>query len=140
MYSVIGRSMITSSQFIFFAAKVKTLINKHGIGFKNSLMKVQKGLDLPFPLTPEILVKGDEFPSFNILDVSQDDKDSWGPPNSNPDVHFDYFKDLNILRSKIQSSYENEFLRNFKCQTVNKLSCFKPKCQADLVKGSCPKD
>ena len=134
LYSSIARNKITSYQLFFLAAEAKALVNKRIIGFKSSLTNEFVGSSVPFALTPELLLKGYEFPSFDILSTDQDDK--WELPDSNPDALFSHFKQLNDIRNKIQRSYETEFLKTLEWQAVNKPKRYKARDQSQLAIGN----
>ena len=122
LYVSISKNKVTSSQFSFLVAEAKALVNKSVTGFKRSLTNEVDGLQVPFALTPEILIKGYEVPSFNILSLGNESTSTdqtWVPGNCSEDDLFHYFQDLNSLRRKLQALYEGEFFRALKWQAVN---------------------
>ena len=109
LYVSISKNKLTSSQFSFLVAKAKALVNKRITGFKRSLTNEVEGLQVPFALTPEILIKGYEVPSFNILSLGDENTSSdqtWVPDDCSEDDLFHYFQDLNSLCRKLQALYE----------------------------------
>ena len=134
LYTSIAKNKVTSHQFLFLAAEAKALVNKRIIGFKSSLTNELASSSVPFALTPELLLKGYEVPSFNILGSDKDDE-KWEPPDSSSDALFDYFKQLNDIRNKIQRSYETEFLKSLEWQAVNKPNRYKARNQSHLAIG-----
>lgn len=89
---------VSLREFEFLVAKAKALINKRPIGFKSMLRANESDPELQFVITPELLLKGYEVPSINVLpclDISDqiDDLD-WQLNTNEP---FELFKSMGII-------------------------------------------
>ena len=135
LYVSISRGKVTSKEFSYLVAEAKALVNKRVIGFKKCLTNDQEGMQVPFAITPESLLKGYEVPSFNILSLGEENDTSdrtWEPTPSGIDDLYNHFKSLNTLRSSIQELYEIEFLGNLEWQAVNSPNRYKLHTQRKL--------
>ena len=136
LYTSMSNKKVTLGHFYFLTAETKILVNKRIIGFKHVLTNPQECIDIPFAMTPEILLKGYEVPSFNILAMDNDTDDpTWSPNNYCTKDLFGYFHTLNNVRCKIQSWYESAFLLNLETQATNTSDRYKPKKQVSLHIG-----
>ena len=92
--------------------------------------------EYPFVITPELLLKGYEVPSVNVLPGfgSPDEiKDSdWLP--SAPNIFKD-FKHLHIARNRIFDLYEQEFFRTLEVQATNLPNRYKKHVQSEIGIG-----
>lgn len=138
LYVSMSKNRLTAGQFIFLVAEAKALVNKRPIGFKKSLTNDNQALEVPFTLTPEILLKGYEVPSFNILSLGEENHvndPTWVPGNTSRKDLFDYFDYLNAQRGKLQECYEMEFLDNLKWQATNSPDRYKQRTLTKLCVG-----
>lgn len=131
----LGNRIVPLSEFQFIVAEAECLVNKRPIALKSLLSANDKDPDLPCAITPELLIRGYEVPSMNILPVesgdSLDDMD-WLPNSSKV---FEDFASLNKTRSKIHSLYEKEFLRTLEIQATNTPRRYSKHSQTDVNIG-----
>ena len=115
----INKHKLLLREFEFLVAEARVLISKRPIGFKNISVK-EVDPEYQFAITPELLLRGYEVPSLNILPGFNDPEETenldWSPNSSKV---FKDFKLLNVTRSKIFDIYEQEFLRNLEAQATN---------------------
>ena len=137
LYSSNEHRKLTKDQFQFVVAEAKALVNKRPIAFKNSLSD-NNVEDSPCTITPEVLLKGYEVPSFNILaqDRDEDASDiSWEPSTSNQQKLFESFQEINKVRNNIYNLYESEFIQTLEKQATNKANRYKNSNQSPLQIG-----
>ena len=134
--AAMNKQKLSLREFEILVAEAKDLINKRPIGFKNMLSSNEVDYEYPFVITPELLLKGYEVPSVNVLPGfgSPDEiKDSdWLP--SAPNIFKD-FKHLHIARNRIFDLYEQEFFRTLEVQATNLPNRYKKHVQSEIGIG-----
>ena len=137
----VGKQKVKAEYFDFAVAEAKCLVNKRPIAFKELLSSNDIDSDMPFALSPEILLKGYEVPSFNILPLQSDDEESdptWVPSSESKNNFLDLYKkfaSLSKARTAMHTAYEHEFLRNLEMQATDKPNRYKKVNQIELKKG-----
>ena len=125
------RSLILNSQdFEFLIAQVIHLINRRPIAFKEALRDCNANEQIPLPITPEMLVKGYELVSLNIVPelhpTSSDDPD-WNSLSKNITGHIkNSMSKLNKARSYLNEKYNEQFLPQLIQQAINVKDRYKP--------------
>ena len=132
----INKRKLLLREFEFLVAEAKALINKRPIGFRNMLSANEVDPECPFVITPELLLRGYEVPSLNILPGFSDPEETenldWSPNSSKV---FKDFKLLNVTKSKIFNIYEQEFLRNLEAQATTLPNRYKKHGQYEVRVG-----
>ena len=124
--------MLSLREFEFVVAEAEHLVNKRPIGLR-SMLPPNKASDLPFSITPEILIKGYTIPSLNILPSAtseQLDDPDWSPAKCS--ALFDSFRHLNSVRNNIASLYDDLFILDLKKKATDSPDRFKRRNQFHL--------
>lgn len=106
------------------------LVNRRPIAFKESLRENSSMEDMSAPITPEILLKGHELTSLNlILELQrQEELDiTWTPSNDLVKDIKDNYNKLNIARNHLKKIYNEEFDTTLINQAINTRDKYKPK-------------
>ena len=133
LYASVGKSLLELDKFQLLVAEAQALVNKRPVGQKEVL--TSNDIDQCI-ITPEMLVKGYEIPSMNVLPSLSDnetDDESWSP--GTPDDLINYFHSFSKNRNKLYDLYEGEFLRNLERQATNKPSRYKRSNQPEIHEG-----
>ncbi|RXG69589.1 hypothetical protein Avbf_08087 [Armadillidium vulgare] len=109
--------------FEFIVAQTVHLVNRRPVAFKEALR--DSGQDIPAAITPEILLKGHELISLNIIPNLQPD------PETEDDIDISWTTDDTI--NHIKDSYEK--LKKLAQQATDKKSRFMPKTHSKLEIG-----
>ena len=136
LYASVGKSLLDLSKFQLLVAEAQILVNKRPIGQKEVLTSNETANLDQCVITPEMLVKGYEVPSMNVLPSLSDEETidiSWTP--GNPDDITTYFNSFSKNRNKLYELYEGEFLRNLERQATNKPSRYKRSNQPEIHEG-----
>ena len=107
--------------FQFVLAQTVCIANKRPIAFKESLR--DPGIDhpVPAPITPEILLRGHDLVTLNVLPSTPIDIDPDWTPDADTDAHIrSSFDKLNKNRLKLVEIYQNEFIADLTRQATNK--------------------
>ncbi len=126
IYGAIRNNILSYFDFEFIISQTVHLTNRRPIAFKESLRSNTIN-DLPEPITPELLLKGHNLVSLNIIPGLQPDPDpdpSW--KLSPVDKARSSFKNLRKVRERLIELYNEEFLSNLIIQATNKKDRYKP--------------
>ena len=137
IFGAIENNVLSYRDFEFLICKTIHLVNRRPVAFKEALRETR--LDVPDPITPELLVRGYTLPSINLIPELQ------GPPNNiDPEwsltdhpstiVKCKYEK-LQKVRSNLIELYHSEFLNTLVSQAVNLKDCYKPVKHTHLKVG-----
>lgn len=134
LFAGINKQLVSLREFEFLVTEARVLINKRPIAYKSVLSENGVDGEMPYAITPELLLRGYEVPSVNILPGSTDsdylsDLD-WQPGSSKT---FASFKSLKKVQSKIHELYEQEFVKTLEYQATNLEKRYKNRNQ-NLVK------
>ena len=133
LYASIGKRLLSSREFELCVAETKHLVNKRPIVLKEILSSNQVNDEIPFAITPELLIKGYVVPSLNILPHNSSDEledQDWSPNNSSK--LFDSYKHLSAVRNNIANLYDDFFLKDLEMKATNAPNRYKKYSQADL--------
>ena len=116
-------------QFEFVVQKTLDLVNKRPVAFKESLRSLDID-DVPFCITPQMLVRGYETFSLNIIPYIQGDNSdssdpSFTPMESSAEIVRGYEK-LARVRARLLDVYHSEFLTTLVSQAVDKKDRYLP--------------
>ena len=112
IYSSIRKNVISYTDFEYLSCEVNHLVNRRPISFVEALRDCSVDEELPTPITPEMLIRGHELISINImphLTCYQNDID-YVPGGSNK-ISNAYNK-LSAIRKKMIDIYATEFIPN----------------------------
>ena len=125
IYKSIKTVILDYSEFEFLIAKTIHLINKRPIAFKEGLRTLS--LDqLPSVITPEILIRGYDTISINVIPQLQPILDDYDPSmDENVTVRTEYER-LSKVRERLVEVYHSEFLTNLIYQAIDKKDRYKP--------------
>ena len=123
--------------FEFHIFQVIHLVNRRPIAFKESLRETNNEI-VPSAITPEILLKGYEFISLNVIPNLQSIPDldpTWKPDKDHVSQVKDNYYKLRKARESLTDIYNNEFLGQLIYQATNSNSRYKPKAHTKLQVG-----
>ena len=135
IFGSIKTNILSLNDFHFFVKQTIHLVNKRPIAFKESLRN-DKEIDIFDPITPEILLKGFELPSINIVpDLQRDPDDEWLPQIDHiSNIRANYDK-LNKVRNNLCDLYHNEFLTTLITQATDRKGRYRPVSHMPLSPG-----
>ena len=123
IYGSIKNNVLDYSGFEFIVCQTVHLANRRPIAFKEALRQSDFG-QLPSAITPEILLKGHELVSVNVIpNLSFSDPDSVGDPDWPPvgcsKSVAEGIEKLKKCRQYLNKLYHEEFMSNLMCQSTN---------------------
>ena len=123
-------------QFEFIISQTIHLINRRPISFKDDLRTLEPN-EIPFPITPEMLIHGFDLNSFNVIPNLQADPDLDEEfLNDNVSDQVNTIDDrLRKVRINLINLYHNEFLSKLMYQAVNKKGRYLPVEQKNIKVG-----
>ncbi|XP_066966550.1 uncharacterized protein [Macrobrachium rosenbergii] len=135
IYGAIRNNVLTLKDFEFLIAQTVHIINRRPIAFKEEL-RTSIGEALPQPITPELLLKGYDLNSLNIIPELQEvDPDPDWFKDDPSRVILDNYGKLRRVRERLKQLYESEFLNTLIKQATNKKNRFQPVKHTILKKG-----
>lgn len=138
LYGSIRKLILDRDDFEFLICQINHLANRRPIAFKQALRDNNANHEIPSPITPEILLKGFELPSINIIPQLHGETPDDPPydPNSDPVnlIKFNYSK-LNKARKNLSDVYHGEFLATLVEQSTNVKDRFQPVNHIKLKPG-----
>ena len=127
IYGSIKNAVLKYLDFEFLISETIHLVNRRPVAFKEGLRDGNLNEDIPAPITPEILLKGYELTSLNIIPDLQPiplDHDDW---NVSPTMQIrDSYKKLREARANLTRLYNSEFLAQLISQATDTKSRYKP--------------
>ena len=131
IFKSIGNYVLEYFNFEFLIKKAVHLINKRPIAFKDGLRTLSKD-ELPYAISPEILIKGFETPSLSVIPDFHQIDDNFDPLR----VSFGQeFSKLVKVRQNLIEQYHGEFLATLIHQAVDKDSRYKPIPHSPMKEG-----
>ena len=109
--------------FEFLISSAVSLINKRPVGFKQKLCSLSPD-EVPTSITPEMLLRGFDCPTVNLIPNLQSTDDDYSP-DSESSINSEYEK-LCKVRNNLIDVYHGEFLVNLIQQAVDKPDRYKP--------------
>ena len=124
----IRNNVLPFREFEYFVSQTVHLVNRRPIAFKESLRDT-KTVELPDPITPELLLHGFHLPSYNLVPSVQNVED--------PDLLRDELYDpvgkvketeekLRRVRTRLFDLYHTEFLPQLVSQAIDSKTRYKP--------------
>ena len=136
IYGAIGQSILDYFEFNFIIQQTIHLVNRRPIAFKEFLRSNNSKDECPSPITPEMLIKGYELVSLNIVPdlqaVPEDDPD-W--VKSNLQHIKDNYAKLRKARGRLVQIYNEEFKTQLVNQAVDKKYRYQPVNHKPLREG-----
>ena len=122
--------------FEFIVLQTVHIVNKRPIAFKEGLRDVLTD-SVPDPITPEILVKGRNLNSINIIPDLQTFPDAADPDwEVNPRKQIsDNYEKLKQVRERLISVYHTEFLSTLISQAIDRKGRYKPNLHNKINPG-----
>jgi len=132
----IGRNILSLSEFEYFVAEAKMLINKRPIAFANSLDKLDTDTEAFGVITPEMIVKGKDIPVISIVPpVGSGEVDCDFVLENHNALCVDRYRRLQRVRSNLEDLYAKEFVTNLMYQATGRKDAFKRKTHIKLKPG-----
>ena len=119
--------------FEIVVAQAVNYCNKRPISFQTALRDCITKMEVPEPITPEMLVKGHSTTTVNIIPVK--DAEAWQPSNGNNSKILDHYEKLSAVREKIAEIYHNEFIGTLLEQSTNNKNRYLPVSHTRLKTG-----
>ena len=118
IYGAVGNSILDQADFEFLIKETIHIINRRPVAFQSGLRDSSLNEEIPSAITPEILVKGYELNSLDVIPASENDQ-TWLPVEDLDSHIKENFRALTKARKKLAEIYEHEFLagimRNSTC-------------------------
>ena len=125
IFKSIHKILLDYFEFEFIVCKVVDLVNKRPIAFRESLRSLPED-SLPFCITPEVLIRGYETCTINIIPQIQSyDEDEDYDPTSFDGINQSYEK-LCKVKSTLIDLYHSEFVATLVHQAIDKKDRYKP--------------
>ena len=137
IYGSMGKNCLTHFDFEYLVFQTIHLVNRRPVAFRESLRDTNLEEDIPAPITPEILLKGYELSSLNIIpDLQPVELDPTFDISHDPTKHIkDSYSKLRKVRGKLIELYNNEFLTQLVQQATNLKDRYKPVSHHKLQMG-----
>ena len=121
LYCSISRNVVNIDDFVFLVSECNMLVNKRPVAYKR-LLKPENSEENLSVITPEMLIRGYEVPSIDILPQYASDIND---PMYLEDFHEYHYKIGKILKD-IRNSYQTEFLETLRCQSTSVKNRYSP--------------
>ena len=123
VYSAIKNAILDYFDFEFLVLETIHLINRRPVAFKNSLRDCATDGSVPVPITPEMLLKGYELVSLNLvpdLQPTRMDEDLWSDDSDIVSLIRSSYGKLCKARLYLTEKYGEEFLSQLAYQATDK--------------------
>ena len=137
IFGAIRNAVLNLRDFEFLICKTIHLINKRPIAFKEVLRESTMDERFPEPITPELLLRGYELVSVNIIPELQrvpDMEDSDYSVHPSDRVRNNYLA-LRNVHSRLKDLYHGEFLATLTQQAVNVKNRYRPVKHTEVQKN-----
>ena len=125
MFKSIRTFVLDYFEFEMIVHQTIHLVNKRPIAFKDGLRSLKID-ETPDAITPEMLVKGYDTTSVNIIPYLQVVEDDTDPDYGSGTINAKYSR-LNKVRSNLIDQYQSEFISTLMKQATDKKGRYKPK-------------
>ena len=134
IFASVGKTILPIRDFEFLMHEVIHIVNRRPIAFKESLRNVID--DIASPITPEMLTKGYELQSLNVIpDLHPIEPDPDWSLHSPQNIIRDNYEKLRKVRQILRGKYQDEFLANLIFQATDKQNRYVPKPHKHLDVG-----
>ena len=135
IHGSIRNNILDFRDFEFLVAQVVHIVNRRPVAYKECL-RTSDIDNIPVPVTPEMLIKGHELNSINVIPELQGGRDleQWIPDNPQEFIAESYAKLLRI-RDQLIKMYNEEFLSTLVHQAVNEKGRYSPVTHKPLSRG-----
>lgn len=136
IFGSIKNNILSYYEFEFLVCNITHLANRRPIAFKESLRESEIN-NVPEPITPELLIRGYELTSINLIPDLQDYQHSdieWQPNSDVSSIKNSYSK-LRKVRSELIKVYQEEFLGNLIAQAVDRKDRYRPTKHKHINEG-----
>ena len=137
IYSAVKSWVLSHHDFHFLVCNTVHLANKRPIAFKEALRQSDAD-SCPEPITPEMLIRGYEQVSLNLIPELQEvpENDPLWKANDRPSTAIkDEYLKLRKVRHNLIEAYQNEFLKTLVAQAVDRKDRYYPVCHQQLSIG-----
>ena len=127
IFGTLRNNIFSFDQFEFLVSQTIHLVNKRPIAFKESLRDGE--VDYLDPITPEILIRGFEIPSLNIIPKLQpipDDDFDWNKNEDHTKLIKQEYGKLIEARKRLYKIYYGEFLSTLISQATDRKDRYRP--------------
>ena len=133
IHGSIKNTILPYDDFDFFVQQTIHLVNKRPVAFKE-VLRDDLSFDSPDPITPEILIRGHELPSINVIPSLNTEPDDWVP---NPTVENlrNHYSKLKKVRENLFELYQGEFLATLVSQATDRQGRYKKQAHKVLKIG-----
>ena len=128
IYGSIKNNVLNYFDYEYMIAQVVHLVNRRPLVFKEGLRSSVDLNTFPSAITPEILVRGHELISLNLIPSLQPESDSNDPDWNQTDLPkhvLDSYSKLKKCRGYLVDLYNSEYLSNLFAQATNKKDRYK---------------
>jgi hypothetical protein len=132
LYGSMKKNVLSFREFEFFIEQTVHLANRRPVAFKETL---RDSLNVPDPITPEILIHGHELLSFNIIPDLQEPPDTHNLSKAPVKFLKDAFNSLQIVLKNLKEKYHSEFIATLIKQAVDKKDRYKVVAHKTLSVG-----
>lgn len=136
IHGYIRNTVLSLIKFEFIIMQTVSLVNKRPVAFKQSVRTdITNDTEVPAPITPEMLLKGHNLLTMNI--VTEREESCWEPGSDYDPVEHEKskFYKLSGVRKKPVDAYHDEFISTLVSQAVNFKDRFKPVMHKSFEKG-----
>lgn len=134
LYGAIGKNVLTLRDFEFIVCKTVHLVNRRPIALKE-VLRENSVRDIPEAITPEVLIRGYDLPSMNVIPELQSINEEWSPSNNSQDMIRIRYEKLKKVQKKLSDLYNDEYVSNLIHQAVNLKDRYKPVAHHDIQEG-----
>ena len=125
IYKTVKTTILNFFDFDYLISKTVHMINKRPIAFRENLRSLPPD-QVPTCVTPELLLRGFDCTSVNMIPQLQAIEEEYNPNRGSPDdINQNYVK-LRNVRERLIDLYHSDFLANLIYQAVDKPSRYKP--------------
>ena len=134
VYKSIKTTILDFFDFQFLIQKTVHMINKRPVAFGESLRSLPPD-QVPMCVTPEMLLRGFDSISLNVIPQLQPIEDEYDPSNDKPDAIRLQYEKLRKVRERLVDYYHSDFVTNLISQAVDKPDRYKPVFHKPLKVG-----
>jgi len=128
LYGAIKNSVLNRDDFDLLIDKTKYLLNSRPVAYKN-LLSNNEPLDIPEPISPELLNKGRTLTCVNIIPAlapRTTDDPNWGQIDAGTDGMLVQFSKLQKVQERVIDLYNKEFMATLLQQGLDKKGRYQP--------------